>query len=267
MSGTERKPMYVAIPGLDNGTTLKAIFTTRFGGVSKPPYDTLNLSLQRNDDRRNVIENYRLLSNETGIPTDNMVLTWQVHGDKISIVDKSHKGMGLVREHELGCTDGLITAEKNIALVTIHADCVPVYLYDPVKGVIALVHSGWRGTLLNIAAKSVNLMKDRYKCEARDIIAGIGPHIRKCCFAVQNDVYDLFLDKFREYSDLFETSGSSYRIDLGGVITRSLIAEGLEMRNIHDIERCTVCEKELFFSHRGSRGNTGAGAAVLMMAG
>lgn len=265
MSGKDKKPMFITIPGLDDGAALKAIFTTRFGGVSSPPYDTLNLSFQRNDDRKNVMENYRLLSNETGIPLDNMVLTWQVHSDKISIVDRSHGGMGLVREHKLGYTDGLITSEKNIALVTIHADCVPVYLYDPVKSIAALIHSGWRGTLLNIAAKAVKLMKDVYKCRSGDIIAGIGPHIRKCCFIVHNDVYDLFLKEFPDYCDLFETSDGRYRIDLGGIITRTLTAEGLDMRNIHDIERCTVCEKELFFSHRGGYGNTGAGAAVLMM--
>jgi YfiH family protein len=265
--GGTKKPMYITIPGLDDGITLKAIFTTRFGGVSSPPYDTLNLSFQRDDDRNNVIENYRLLSNETGIPPDHMVLTWQVHGDKISMVDKSHCGMGLVREHELGYTDGLITAEKNIALVTIHADCVPVYLYDPVNSVIALVHSGWRGTLLNIAAKAIKLMKGRYNCKAGNIIAAVGPHIRKCCFEVRNDVYDIFLEKFPYYSYLFEPYGNNYRIDLEGIITRTLIAEGLDTRNIHDIKRCTVCEKGLFFSHRGGHGNTGAGAAVLMMVG
>jgi YfiH family protein len=259
--------MYITIPGLDDGVTLKAIFTTRFGGVSSPPYDTLNLSLQRNDNRENVIENYKLLFCETGIPLDHIVLTRQVHSDKISIIDKSHCGMGLVREHKLGNTDGLITAEKNIALVTIHADCVPVYLYDKAKSVIALVHSGWRGTLLDISVKAVRLMKDIYKCRACDIIAGIGPHIRRCCFEVKNDVYHLFLKKFPGYRDLFETSDSRYRIDLGGIITRTLISEGLNGCNIHDIERCTVCEKELFFSHRGGHGNTGAGAAVLMMAG
>lgn len=263
--GTDKKPMYVTIPGLDDGAALKAIFTTRFGGVSCPPYDTLNLSLQRDDDRENVIENYRLLSDETGIPLDCMVLTRQVHSDRIDIVDKSHCGMGLVRKYKLGNTDGLITSGKNIALVTVHADCVPVYLYDPVKSVIALVHSGWRGTLLNIAAKAVKLMKDIYKCNACDIIAGIGPHIRKCCFEVRDDVYGLFAGKFPDYNYLFETSGSKHRISLGGIITRSLTAEGLPECNIHDIERCTVCEKQLFFSHRGGNGNTGAGAAVLMM--
>ena len=265
MSGGVKKPMFVTIPGLDNGVTVKAIFTTRFGGVSSPPYDTLNLSLQRKDSRGNVTENYRLLSNETGIPLDHMVLTRQVHGDKIGIIDKSCCGMGLVRESKLGNIDGLITADKNIALVTIHADCVPIYLYDPVKSVIALVHSGWRGTILNIAARAVKLMKDIYECKAGDIMAGIGPHIRKCCFEVHNDVYDLFLKKFPDYDYLLEASDGKYRIDLGGIITRALAAEGLNGRNIHDIERCTVCEKELFFSHRGGRGNTGAGAAVLMM--
>ena len=265
MGGTDKKPMYITIPGLDDGVTLKAIFTTRFGGVSSPPYDTLNLSLQRDDNRENVIENYKRLSCETGIPLEHIVLTRQVHGDEISIIDKSHCGMGLVSEYKLGNSDGLIAADKNIALVTIHADCVPVYLYDPAKSVIALVHSGWRGTLLNIAAKAVKLMKDRYKCKAFDIVAGIGPHIRKCCFEVHNDVYDLFLKKFPDFDFLFEASGGKYRIDLGGVITRTLTAEGLNGCNIHDIERCTVCEKELFFSHRGGHGKTGAGAAVLMM--
>lgn len=258
-------PMWVPIPELGVKENLKAIFTTKYGGVSSFPWDTLNFSSQKKDSKENVQENFRLLSEKIGIPLESMVLSKQVHGSTVSIVDKRHCGMGVTREHTLGDTDGLITAVKGVALVTFHADCTPVYLYDKTEGVIGLIHSGWRSTIENISTKAVEKMKIRFNCKVNNITAAIGPHINECCFEIGNEVYRAFVKAFPYSSDLLKPFGSRWKADLSGIITRSLVREGLDESNIHDIKRCTVCEKELFFSYRGGKGRTGTAIAILMM--
>jgi len=258
-------PMWVNIPGMDEEENIRAIFTTRHGGVSDAPYDTLNFSFQRKDRKENVLENFRRLSEKTGIPMDRMVLSKQVHGSTVSVVDERHCGMGLTREHTLGDTDGLITASKGVALVTFYADCTPVYLYDKKEHVIGLVHSGWRSTIENISARAVIKMKNRFNCKAGNIIAAIGPHINECCFEIGNEVYREFTSRLPFSRDMITPFGGKWKADLSGIITRSLIQEGINESNIHDIKRCTVCEKELFFSHRGGKGNSGTAIALLMM--
>jgi len=258
--------MWIPVPVISDFRA-KALFTTRHGGVSGYPFNSLNLSFYRGDNEENVKRNFELLSENTGIPMENMVLTKQVHGAEITLVDRRHCGMGLVRERTFGESDGLITADRNVALVTFHADCAPVYLYDCKKQVIGLVHSGWRSTLLKISAKAVNIMKTRFCCNAQDIYAVIGPCIRKCCFEVGPEVYEDFLKTFPGCSDAFEYSDGKRRIDLAAIIKNTLVSEGVSPENVHDLNRCTTCEKELFFSHRGGGGRSGTGAAVFMMVG
>lgn len=257
-------PMWIPIPVSDN-LKAKAIFTTRHGGVSKAPYDSLNLSFQRDDSKENVIRNFELLSKNSGIPMEYMVLTRQVHGSDITVVNKEHCGMGLLRDRTFGESDGLITADRNVALVTFHADCVPIYLYDCSKKVIGLVHSGWRSTLQKIAAKAVKIMKEEFNCNSSDIKAVIGPCIQKCCFEVGADVYQEFLKVFPGSIDAFECINGKWKIDLVSIIINTLADEDLSCENIHVVNRCTVCENEFFFSHRGGHGISGTGAALFMM--
>ncbi|MBP7174879.1 MAG: peptidoglycan editing factor PgeF [Thermoclostridium sp.] len=255
--------MWVSIPMGDN--RIKAIFTTRSGGVSSFPFNTLNLSFQRADNMENVMENYRRLSKEFGVPMERMILSRQVHGSTVTVVDKSHCGMGLVRQSSYGDTDGLVTCERGVALVTFYADCTPVYLYDPVSCAIGLVHSGWRGTLQNIPAKAVQKMKEAFGCKPENMIAALGPHIHQCCFEVGADVYRQFSEVFPDMQDAMVPQKDKWYIDLSRIITRTLLREGLTASNINDVNRCTVCENELFFSHRGGKGNSGTGAALLMV--
>ncbi len=262
-SRNESAPMWVSIPMRDN--RIKAIFTTRCGGVSSPPFDTLNLSFQRADNREHVMENYHRLSQGLEIPMERMVLSRQVHGSTVTVVDKSHCGMGLIRHSSYGDTDSLVTCERGVALVTFYADCTPVYLYDPVSCAIGLVHSGWRSTLRHISAKAVQKMKEAFGCRPENMIAALGPHIRQCCFEVGEDVYRQFAEVFPDMRDCMVARKDKWHIDLSRIITRTLVREGLAWSNINDVDRCTVCEKELFFSHRGGKGNSGTGAALLMI--
>jgi hypothetical protein len=211
------------------------------------------------------MENYRRLSENLGIPMEKMILSRQVHGSTITVVDRSHCGTGLLRENTYGDTDGLITCERGVALVTFYADCTPVYLYDPVSCAIGLVHSGWRSTLQNISAKAVRNMKEAFGCRPENMVAALGPHIGQCCFEVGMDVYRQFAEAFPDMQDAMEQKVDKWHIDLSRIIKRMLVREGLSDNNIYDVNRCTVCERELFFSHRGGKGISGTGAALLMM--
>jgi YfiH family protein len=243
-------------------------FTTRYGGVSAGDYASFNLNFNRPDPKNNVYENYRLLGSELGIPLENMVLSYQVHDKKVLPVTKEHAGMGIIKERNYQNADGLATSQTDLLLVTHYADCVPLYFYDPVKKIIALSHSGWKGTLLDIAGETVKVLKNTYGCSPENLHAAFGPHIKQCCFEVGDDVAKLFQEKFTWAADY-----SAYRkdgkwlLDLEGFITESLLSSGVVIDHISGCTVCTRCNKEMFFSHRGSNGKTGTGAAFIMIRG
>ncbi|HOK42550.1 MAG TPA: peptidoglycan editing factor PgeF [Thermoclostridium caenicola] len=260
------KPRIIDIPGMKDFPELVQGFTTRYGGVSQGPYATLNLNFYREDDPARVMENFRLLSEEVGVSLENMVLSRQVHGCRVFRVDDTHRGMGVIRPRSYDEVDGLTTDIPGIMLVTYYADCVPLYFYDPVKKAICLSHSGWKGTLLDIAGESVKTMKNHYQSRPEDIRVSLGPHIRACCFEVGDDVARKFFDTF-PWSE--ESAGKNdkgkWTLNLEAVIRGSLLRHGILEQHIFSCPFCTKCEHDVFFSHRGSVGKTGTGAALLMI--
>lgn len=256
----------IDIPGMSEFPELVQGFTTRFGGVSSGPFESLNLNFFRGDEPSRVLENFLLVSEDLGVALEDMVLSKQVHGCSILRVDDSHRGMGIVRERSYGPVDGLTTDIPGIMLVTYYADCVPLYFYDPVKKAICLSHSGWRGTLLDMAGESVKAMKAYYNSRPEDIRVSMGPHIRSCCFEVGDDVAGMFFERFpwSEKSARRNEKGK-WTLDMEDIISGSLLAHGIQRNNIFTCQICTRCEHDVFFSHRGSGGNTGTGAALLMI--
>ncbi len=261
-----RRP-FIGIPALYAFPALIHGFTTRFGGVSTGDYATLNLNFNRPDPQINVKKNYDILSNELGVPLSDMVLSHQVHDNKILKVKKEHSGMGIVRERSYESIDGLVTQETGLMLVTYYADCVPIYFFDPVKKVIGLSHSGWRGTLLNIGGETLRVMKESYDCFPEDIFISYGPHIKTCCFEVDDDVADAFKSAFTWAQECITKRADKWIIDLEGIITRNLIIQGVSEEKISGCRVCTKCNSDVFFSHRGSQNQTGTGAAFLMIRG
>ena len=261
-----RRP-YIGIPAFYAFPALLHGFTTRFGGVSEGDYATLNLSFNRPDPLSNVRKNYEILSNELEVPLNNMVLSHQVHDKKILKVTKEHSGMGIVRERSYENIDGLVTQESCLMLITHYADCVPIYFYDPVNNVIGLSHSGWRGTLLNIGGETLKVMKESYGSSPENIIVAFGPHIKTCCFEVDQDVADAFQSAYSWASDYITKRADKWVIDLEGIIIRNLMNLGILEEKISRCGVCTKCNSDVFFSHRGSRNKTGTGAAFLMIRG
>lgn len=179
----------------------------------------------------------------------------QVHKDRIVLVDKQNSEELANMEF-----DGLITREKNKALVTYHADCTPVYFYDKVKKAIGLAHSGWKGSLLNISARLIEKMELEFGSRRQDIEVAIGPDICRDCYEVKEDVASLFLEKYREKNIILEKEGKLY-LDIPLINRINLLEAGILEENLYISDFCTACNIEELYSYRkeGTSGRMWAG--------
>jgi YfiH family protein len=148
-------------------------FTTRHGGVSTGTCSTLNMSWMVGDEPGNVLTNRSNICHALGADLDNAVAAQQVHGDRVAVLSADDRGKGARgMKDALEGVDAMITREQGIMLITCHADCVPVFLLDPVRRVIGLVHAGWKGTALQVAGKTVRKMQEVFGTRPRDCLAG-----------------------------------------------------------------------------------------------
>ncbi len=243
-------------------------FSTRIGGVSKEHLSSMNLSFSRGDKRENVLENHRRLGEAIGYNHEKLVFSDQVHDVKIHQVMSEDIGKGITKESDINDTDGLVTNIPGIPLITFYADCVPLYFYDPIKKVVALAHSGWKGTVNKIGSIMVSKMKELYDSQPEDIICAIGPSICKSCYEVSADVADKFKEAFShdEYEDIIEDKGSEkYLLDLHKACRYNLINAGIKENHIAMPDYCTCCNSSMLFSHRATNGMRGNLAAVIML--
>lgn len=229
-------------------------FSTRLGGVSEGIFASMNLSYNRGDEKASVDENYRRMGKAIGFTPDQLVFSNQVHDTKIKMVTKEDCGKVMTG------MDGLMTDEKGICLVTSYADCVPLFFYDPVKGVVAVSHSGWKGTVNRMGKKTVEKMESVYGSKAEDIIAAIGPSICQKCYEISEDVAIQFADAFpEEWYDTFmvDKGNGKYQLDLWKVNEYILLDAGILREHLDITDLCTCCNPELLFSHRASKGKRG----------
>lgn len=241
-------------------------FTTRYGGVSSNECYSMNMGFNRNDKRENVEENFRRISESLKIDYNNMVFSNQIHQNRIKVVNESDRGKGINRKSDIIGYDGLVTNKKNIALVTFYADCVPLFFFDSDKEVIALSHSGWRGTVKEIAKETIDIMRSEFKCESKDIKIAIGPSIGSCCFEVGEEVFSEFIDKLNwSLQFCIKTDNDKWHINLQEIIKKSLVNSGIKEENICMSDICTKCNVDTFFSHRGDQGRTGIMAAIMQL--
>lgn len=250
---------YYTIPSFEATGLVKHGFSTREGGVSGGCYSSMNLRFNCDDSHENVLENYKIMANTLGMDYEKIVLSKQVHEDNIHTVTNCDAGNGIMFENKFKSADGLITDIKGIPLVTLYADCVPVFFLDKNIGVAALSHSGWRGTVKRIAEKTVEKMKKDYGSKPENILAAIGPSIQLCHFEVGDDVAEIFIKEFGDKTVL--KYGERYHVSMQKAIFMQLTETGIPEENIDDCGICTYCNSELLFSHRktnGKRGNLGA---------
>ena len=256
---------FLTFPALEGYDGLRHLFTTRFGGVSEGCCSSWNFGAKSLDTEENITRNYEILADVLGITTDQMVTSAQTHTANIRVVTAADGGIGIMPNPSFADVDGLVTDEKNLAIITGHADCNPVYFYDPVKKVIGLAHSGWKGTLGGISEKMAALMCEKYGSRPSDILAGIGPALCQDCFEVDQDVADQFFARNEAYRNFAYERGIKTYIDLKQIIRYDLLAAGLLDEHILDMELCTKENTDLLFSHRGQQGKRGIMAAVMML--
>ncbi len=254
---------FLTFPKFKGCGAVRHTLSTRLGGVSPEPYGSMNMSFYRGDTRENVARNYEILCGAVGIGTDHLVIPKQAHTTNIRSVTAVDRGIGYSKE-PFPDTDGLITNEPEVALVTQYADCVPLLYCDPVKHVIANSHSGWRGTAKRMGAVTVERMVNEFGCKRSDILAAIGPCIGKCCYEVDDAVYKAFCDAKLDRAGVFSVTGPGhYRLDLRAANRWILLDSGIREENLEIADLCTCCLHEELHSHRATGGKRGNFAAII----
>jgi purine-nucleoside/S-methyl-5'-thioadenosine phosphorylase / adenosine deaminase len=223
-------------------------FSTRVGGVSEPPFESLNLGILTEDENESVLENRRLLAAAIGFEPEAVLMGLQVHGAELLGHEArqqpspyAHPGSPLTE------SDGHFTAQPGLAPMVLVADCLPVALAG--RGGVAMLHCGWRGLAEGIVARGVRAVD----AEA----AAIGPGIGRCCYEVGGEVLERF-------TGLGDGIADGRMLDLAEVARRLLAAAGVE--RIESAGLCTSCESELFYSHRRDAGRTGRQAGLAWIA-
>ena len=262
----EKGTPYYAFPALDAIPFLRHGFSTRLGGVSEGIYTSMNLSFTNGDEHDRVMENFRRIGSAIGIPPERIVLSRQTHTTNIRRVTAADVGCGITRDRTYDNIDGLVTDEPEVALCTLYADCVPLFFADPVRRVIAVAHSGWRGTAAGMGRVMVEAMARDYGCRPEDIVTGIGPSIGFCCFEVDTPVYEAFAPlPFFDEGCFVENGGGKYHLNLQEINRRILLSAGVRPEHITVGDLCTQCHADTLWSHRATGGKRGSLAGLIMM--
>ncbi|WP_300365729.1 peptidoglycan editing factor PgeF [Hydrogenimonas sp.] len=226
--------------------TIRTLFTDRHGGESLPPYDTFNLAYHTGDLPEHVDRNRILLQRRIG--SEHIAWMDQVHGDRIRIVES-------VEETTPPSCDALVTDRPGIALAVMVADCIPILLHDPVRGVIAAVHAGRNGTFLKVASKTAEAMGERFGSAMEDIRVTMGPSIHACCYEVGEEIGAIVRKNF---GDAYMNDRS---LNLQELNREMLLQSGITRRHIEISDICTCCNPN-YFSYRRER-TTGRSVGVV----
>jgi polyphenol oxidase len=238
-----------------------AAVTARDGGVSSGPYASLNLSLTVGDDPARVLENRRRLAVAVGARPDDFVFARQVHGAGVRIIGPMDRGSGAFTvDDAIPDTDALVTASPDVVLAILTADCVPIVLHDPVAGVLACVHAGWRGTVARVPAAAVTAMQS-LGSRPSDIIAGLGPAADPARYQVGPDVHQAITQAFAPAAPAFlrpdPTTPGRWLLDLWSANRHVLQESGLPSSQIHTTPHPTgptaPTNAIRFFSDRAER--------------
>jgi YfiH family protein len=222
--------------------------STRAGGVSEGRCESLNVSYSVGDAAENVDENLRRVASSVGARREDLFAAYQVHGRAVTVVEADS-------EPRPKC-DVLVTDSPRKTLMLRFADCTPVLLADSRRGVVAAVHAGWRGSAVRAAGAAVEALGEAFGTQPGDVLAGIGPAIGPCCYAVGQDVVDAFADR----SSLFADG----RLNLWEANRLALLEAGVPDEHIEVAGVCTQCQADRFFSHRANGGQPAGRFAALI---
>ncbi|UJL47860.1 peptidoglycan editing factor PgeF [Virgibacillus sp. NKC19-16] len=235
---------------------LHAGFTTRNGGVSQPPFDTLNCGLHVQDEYDHVNLNRQILAKHLTIPLKNWVAGEQTHQTTVKIVGPEDKGKGAAsHQSSIKSTDGLITKERGILCTAFFADCVPLYFFDPKHEFIGIAHAGWKGSVNRIGGQMVQKLQT-VGVNPADLLVAIGPCISQQCYEVDENVIRHLTLQDREKT-VISRGNNRYLLDLKQLNVEILLQCGVLRNNIDVTNYCTFQDDALFFSHRRDKGKTG----------
>lgn len=262
---------YLTFPAFEESGMVKHLITTRLGGVSEGELATMNLSFTRGDREENVSENFRRIADVLGCNPEDMVASHQAHTVNIRHVTAADRGKGIVKPRDYDNIDGLITKEKETALATFYADCVPLLFLDPVHQAIGLAHSGWKGTVGRMGKHMVEAMEEAFGSKPSELLAAVGPSICRECYEVGEDVAEKFWQMFggKESCGSVVTQGKAegkYQLDLWLANRMILEDAGIPEDRISVTDVCTCHNSEYLFSHRASSGHRGNLGVFLMLA-
>lgn len=254
-------------PAFDSLPMVNHCFSTRVGGVSKGEFASMNLGTNRGDPNENVAENFRIFCRAAGFEAESLVAGAQDHHVNIRQVGLSERGIGIWREKDMESIDGLCTDVPGVTLVIYTADCVPLYFVDPEHHAIGLAHAGWRGTAAGMAKVMAERMQAAFGTDPQKLITAIGPSICKACFEVDEPVAAEFLklENAEKFVSLPTEADAKYHVDLWECNRQFLLQAGVREENITVGGVCTMCESDLIFSHRRTRGHRGSNCAMLAL--
>ena len=223
---------------------LKHCFFSRKNGYSNGYYQSLNCGLGSGDKKENVLKNLEFVSTKIGCEKGSLITLNQTHSNKVIYF----KSKSEIKNKLSG--DAIVTKLKNIGIGILTADCVPILLYDPKKKIIGCIHSGWKGALNGII-KNTFLKFIELKSNSKDLVAVVGPCIKKKNYEVKIDLYEKFVSQNNESKKFFEKiDNNKFIFDLRAFVNNEI--NNLNIKNLENIERDTFLEKETFFSYRRS---------------
>ncbi|MCE5200048.1 MAG: peptidoglycan editing factor PgeF [Armatimonadota bacterium] len=242
-------------------------FSTRIGGVSKAPYNSLNLGLAVNDDKEAVLANRRAFASAIGVDPKRIVVPKQIHSNLVKLVTESDAGSGaLDHSNAIPDADALITNTPNLPLALHFADCVCIFLLDPEHRAIGVAHAGWRGTASKIVSSAIEAMTREFGSDPGAMLAAVGPAVARSCYDVGEDTAKALFDAFpHDERVIKQSTATKWRAGLKIANIIILRQAGLKESKIAFSESCTCCDRDEFFSYRreGLTGRMGGWMSLL----
>jgi len=255
--------VYLTMPNLEGINGLKHAFTTRIGGISKPPYDTLNMGARDLEDSSIRKKNIELVGEAIGLNVNNIVAINHDHSLDVEIVTTKNAGEGiysLTAREDRPISDAFITADYNLPIMTLHADCIPVFFYDKKNRVISVCHAGWKGVYGNIVSNVIDKMVEAFGTQRSDLLVAIGPCISVFGFEVSDDLAEQFENAYKDYDIITPRINGKHHVDIQKCCCLQIVNKDVPKENIHMADMCTYLDKSLFYSYRRDKrcGSMGA---------
>lgn len=254
---------YFTFNMLDAPNVVHAVLT-RHGGTSPQPWDSLNLGGTVGDDPLRVLDNRQRALDGLGLAYDSIYDVYQVHGSEV-VCTRSPRPPE--RPHLKA--DAILTDQPGVTLLMRFADCVPVFLFDPVHKVVGLAHAGWQGTLKRTAASAVQTMQEQYGSRPADILAGIGPSIGPHHYPVgaevARQVEEVFGADSRNLLHFGYGEEQTNRVKFDLWSANQLVLHQVGVNQIEISGLCTACHTQDWYSHRAEQGRTGRFGAVIAL--